>query len=254
MGSIEFLRPTQDERILAARLEDLAIQGEQRIKFTRFLDERGFSIAKAVATEVDCEVSFFGGYEGAQQKVICFHPSYIEISNEDFLIVPLCFRFKKEYKLSHRDFLGSLMSQNVKRDVIGDIIIGEGEATAFVLKQVSQPIISDITKVGRVGVSITQELPTLLPTNIQEEIFSGILSSMRLDGVIAMLSKESRESSQKLVSNGSVKQNSRVATKITDLVAKDDVISIRGFGKFKILTDGVKTKKDRLRLTFSKYI
>ena len=65
---------------------------------------------------------FFGGYGDAERKILCFLPDYLE-EPEGLSILKAEYRGHK--KLTHRDFLGSLMSLGIKREIIGDILVGE---------------------------------------------------------------------------------------------------------------------------------
>ena len=52
-----------------------------------------------------------------------------------FPITPLVLSYRKEDKLTHRDFLGSFMALGVERSVIGDIVVGEGQCVAFLREE-----------------------------------------------------------------------------------------------------------------------
>ena len=63
---------------------------------------------------------FYGGYEDSERKMLGLY-FYDEI--EAFPISPLQITFRKADKLTHRDFLGALMSLGIERDTIGDILV-----------------------------------------------------------------------------------------------------------------------------------
>ena len=96
----------------------------------------------------------YGGFQEAERKVAGFFPDYVEIDEQLpslFPLEPLTARFREQDKLSHRDFLGSLMGLRISREMIGDILVGNGFAVFFVLNQAVPPILNEMKKVGRVG-------------------------------------------------------------------------------------------------------
>ena len=79
-------------------------------------------------------------------------------------------------------------------------------------------------------------------------------SSMRLDCVAALLIRESRETTARLIRSGLVTVNSAVEESVSFQIHAGDKIAVRGHGKFRISEIGAPTKKDRLHITCQKYI
>ncbi|MBR1730876.1 MAG: RNA-binding protein, partial [Ruminococcus sp.] len=69
------------------------------------------------------------------------------VSDEEYSIKKLCYKFRKKDSLSHRDFLGSLMGLGIERSCVGDIIVGDGCAAVFAKGEVSGFIESQLSKV-----------------------------------------------------------------------------------------------------------
>lgn len=253
MNSILHLKPTGQELLFANHIADMAAAAAHGVRFSQFLDARGCEIALCVAKQFDCEPQLFGGYPGAQRQMLCLHPSFISVWEQDFPLEAIGFRYKKEYTLSHRDVLGTILSLGVKRETVGDILIGEGQAAAFVSSSIALPILTDMEKIGGVGVAITPGLPQDFQSKQSKQAFSAVVSSLRLDGVVAALTGESREKAQKLVLGGLVRINGRTEQKSAATVCIQDELSIRGYGKFQI-TNQTDTKKGRIRISFFKFV
>ncbi|MGN0687672.1 MAG: YlmH/Sll1252 family protein, partial [Oscillospiraceae bacterium] len=124
----------EDERFLSAHISDLqrlsAKSGVPR--FSAFLNEREAVVAENSANQ---RPLFYGGYDGAARVVCGFvQDTYAqELEPCDiFPITPLTFYFRKCDSLSHRDFLGAMLSLEIKRELIGDILIAQGYAVVFV--------------------------------------------------------------------------------------------------------------------------
>ena len=79
------------------------------------------------------------------------------------------------------------------------------------------------------------------------------LSSMRLDSFVAKISKTSRGKAEEFLKENKVFVNARVQTKDTKAICKDDVIAIRGIGKFVIYEVFFDGKKNKNVLVVKKY-
>jgi len=158
-------------------------------------------------------------------------------------------------ELSHRDFLGSLMSLGIKRELIGDILVGQNKSYIVVQKSFCEHIIDSLTKIGNVGVVIkecSKDSVVLLENRFEE--CRAIVSSLRIDCVVAALCNKSRAESAKLVEGERVNVNHEIITSCSKNIDMDDIVSVRSFGKFKIGKCISTTKKGRLVLSYKKYI
>ncbi|MEE1279656.1 MAG: hypothetical protein UHH95_02355, partial [Oscillospiraceae bacterium] len=110
---------------------------------------------------------------------------------------------------------------------------------------------------GSVERDATGQRRTITMKKISNERFeenSVIISSMRLDCVVAALTGKSRADSAKLVTSERVSVNHEIITSCSKTLYDSDVLSIRSFGKFIIGSCVSKTKKGRLVLLYKKYI
>ena len=243
------------EKMLAARFSELARISWERgiVRFTSFLDEREQSIAACAASAHKCAYRFYGGTDDADRAVCAFADCEDALDICEWPIEPVSIRFKKDYKISHRDILGTLMSLQIRRETIGDILVGDGEAQLFTLPSVMPLVVSDIDRIGGVGVLCKNELLPIVP-GIKTEKRFGIAASMRLDCIAAMVTQKSRSEALALVRAGRVSKGGQVITSPAQQVSPGDKISIRGFGKFRIVSCGEQTRSGRLHVAFEKYI
>ncbi len=250
------LHLSREETVFAAKIEDCCHLCERNNipKFSGFLDLRQQKIAMFVSLGISPDsFTMFGGYDGAERKMFGVFPDYVSERNSEFPIAYLCVLHKRP--LTHRDFLGSLMSLGIKREIIGDIIVGEKKSYLIVQSSMCDHIIDSISKIGNVGVNITE-------CSGEEIVFSQerfeentvIVSSMRLDCVVAALTGKSRADSAKLVASERVMVNHETITSCSKNINCDDVLSIRSFGKFIIGSCKSRTKKGRLVLQYKKFI
>lgn len=250
---------TGEEKILQARFQDAinAVRLKNQIKFVGFLDLRGQQILKAVAqAEGFTAWQLYGGYSGAERCVAGFFPDYIDAAEDQAHLFPvkaITARFRPQDKLSHRDFLGSLMGLRIARELTGDLLVGEGTAVLFVLATAFPLITTELTKVGRVGVSLSEGAEALEKVMPVIKPLSGTVNSQRLDAVVAFLTRLAREKAQNLIRQELVKVDGQIRTDTAGSVEAGNILSVRGYGKYIIQSfDGI-TKKGRLRIAAGHY-
>ncbi len=224
----------------------------QKPKFLGFLSLEQAVFAENIISKLDVKYKLFGGFSDAQRVMLGCFPDWAE--NVDFPISPITAEFRKADNLSHRDFLGSLMALGLKRETVGDILIEEGRAVMFLSEETAEYVLSQITKIGKVGVTLKKGFSFPLPKSGELADFSVTVASERLDCVVAALIGVSRNKAAEKIEQSLVTVNSVVTEKVTAKINNGDVISIRSKGKFLIDTLQDKTKKDRLILKYKKYI
>ena len=240
--------------MLFARIDDMVSRCEKTGKpyFLGFLSEGESAAAQRKLSGSGINAEFFGGYEGSLRNYLCISSGFSK--NLDFPIVPITVLFRRQDKLSHRDFLGSLMALGITREKIGDILVEEGRAVVFADKSVSDFIVSQISKVGRVGVNLSEELTYPLPEVGKKQEFSGTVASARLDCVIAQLCGISRNTAAEIINQSFVSVNSFLCEKPTQKINSGDKISIRKKGRFEISSIGDLSKKGRIIIKYEKYL
>lgn len=247
----------QEIKLLVARASDAVRLCELR-NAPKFL---GF-LSPGEATAVSCCVKakntyFFGGYDDAERRVFGVLPDYLDDVELAFPIKALSISYRNAFKLTHRDVLGSIMATGISRDRIGDICVLDGLAIAFVLDEVANYLAEQITKIGRVGVEVSvipaEEAKFKIPPPKRQEI-SFTVSTPRLDAIISSLVGCSRSKAEQLILDGTVFIDSFAVTKTTKLVKVGDKISVRGVGKFVIVSTGDFSKKGREIIVAEKYI
>ncbi|MBR5558632.1 MAG: RNA-binding protein [Oscillospiraceae bacterium] len=254
---VDLSRLTGDEKLFCAHIEDLIERCEKKYipQFTHFLDERQVMIAQQVMNRVGWQDHiFWGGYPEAGRSILGVFPPYSEYGPEDFPLQPITFSYRAEDSLSHRDFLGSLMALQIKREALGDILVGKGSTVVFTAPAVASLIVNEVKKVGSVGVKVSDTLPEKLPAAHEFQNISGTVSSLRLDCVASLVTKLSREKAAQLIRSGLVMVDHAPCIHVDYVVKEGEKLSIRGHGKYMIGgTDGL-SKKGRIRLTVQKYI
>lgn len=240
--------------LLKARIEDTAdiCERTQKFKFLGFLSSEQAVFAEKTIKNRNVKYNFFGGYDNAQRVMLGCFPDWVEEYN--FPIEVITASYRKSDRLSHRDFLGSLMALGITRESVGDILIEDGRAIIFVTLEIAEYVISQIEKVGRVGVTLSKGFKYPLPESANLADFSETVSSQRLDCIVSALAGLSRSQAERRILEGSVSVNSVVCEKTIKAVEQGDIVTIRGKGKYIIDSLNDRTKKNRIVLKYKKYI
>ena len=247
----------EEEKLLLRRLRDLSdIAAEKFVpRFSNFLNERQILIAEAFVQQKHIEgAMFFGGYTGAARMMCGFFPHYEEPAETAFPVVPVTFKFFGGKKLSHRDFLGSLMSVGIKRESVGDIIIKDNTCVIFLLDSVTEYVMQELKKVGGSGVKCEKGFTTDMLSEPEFKEITGTVSSARLDSLVKLATNLSREKSAAAIKSGLVQRNHSVTDSASCEFLAGDTVSVRGYGKFTVESIGNPTKKRRLPVIIKKYI
>ena len=204
-----------------------------------------------------CEYFFEGGYEAAERKILV-------AGNEDGIgcppdlpirminVRPVSSKYAED--LSHRDFLGAILSIGIERSLIGDILIREKQAWFFCVDSAADYLTSSLARIRNTSVSaslVSAEAPELQP---RYEAMRLNVASERLDAVLSAFTGLSRGQTASLFSGEKVFVNHRVVTDKSFRLKEGDILSVRGFGK--AVYDGIEyeTRKNRLWISLRRYV
>ncbi|MGN1030295.1 MAG: RNA-binding protein, partial [Butyricicoccaceae bacterium] len=212
---------TEIARALAQQPEDVALlthlldradacAQKCYVTSTRFLDLRQSTLAEQALKQYSAPQWFFhGGWERAERRVILFVPDYLvpeEIpgSEDDPIAVMRCTK-KRTDTLSHRDYLGSLMGLQIKRECIGDILVSDHGADILVLREMLPFLLMNYGKAGRKHLEVAEvPIGELILPEQKIEYLRDTVASMRLDAVTAALFRLSRARAAEAIRKGAV--------------------------------------------------
>lgn len=245
---------------LQMHIRDLARQAETRGTYTysAFLSPAELSDILAREKElIPVPYSVWGGSEAAERKLLCFgSESWFGYAPAwpicVIRIAPAAEKFAET--LSHRDYLGALMSLGIERSLTGDIVIREKTAWLFCLDSIADYLCGSLSEVRHTSVRCsveTGDVPELAP---RFETLRLNVPSERVDALTAAFLNKSRSSIGELFPAGKVFVNSRAVTDGSRLLKEGDVLSVRGFGK--AVYEGIDgtSKKGRSYAVLKKYV
>ena len=153
--------------------------------------------------------------------------------------------------ITHRDVLGSLFSLGLENDTIGDIFVEDDCIYLTSLKRLSNFIIDNLIIINiPVRITVTDRI---IFTKNHLEKQKLIVSSTRLDTIVSSLANTSRSVAMSLIEQRMVLVNYQEQNKVKE-IKKDDIISIRKVGKFKIGDIIMITKKNKKVVEVYKYV
>ncbi len=245
------------ETVFCKKAEEIILKTkEYSIKgFTSFLNLREKELFIATANKYsDIKLDFNYGYIGDGQRCIaCVYSSNDEVYDYEYQLDIISCNLIKEHGLTHRDFLGSLMSLMIKREFIGDILVFEDSAYIILHQNFTKIILDELNQIKNINVSFKIFENQLEYYDKFTEIRNATVASLRLDNVLSAILKQSRSSIQTLLKQGLITVNQMMVKQADFKMYDNDIISIKKHGKYKILTENNKSKKDRIFIEIKKY-
>lgn len=254
-----FRNLSDDDKILSRRVLDWIELSENiyTTKYSTFLDNHQLEVCKSVLSYMNYNnYLFYGGYENASRFILGVFPPYSDFAtNTDFPIKPVLVSYRAEDNLSHRDFLGVLMGLQIKREMIGDILVNNDKCLIFLNESIYNFVINNVSKIGSAGVKISDDISSF-DFNVKENFkhINGTVSSLRLDCIISLVTKLSREKSSALIRSGNVKVNCVDVNNSSYILKENDVFSARGYGKYIFTAINGMSKKNRYCIEIDKFV
>ncbi len=242
--------------LLVGRIEDLIRReaGGESMAFSGFLTPEDCMEAEAVCRRYGAPYCLYGGHDSCERKILAISSYDCETLRLCFPIVLLQVSCPEPDALSNRDVLGALMALGIRRDVLGDIIVRDGEVLFFASEHIKEFLIQNVTSIGRQTVKLSEAPPTYEIPAPHFDYLRITVASLRADAVVGGLAKTSREQANQLIDGKSVYLNHVLLEKKTKEVHPGDCVIIRGLGKWIIDDCGQQTRKGRSVLECRKYI
>lgn len=224
-------------------------------KLTGFLDPRERYIVESLTNDTDIVIDDAGAFANAERTRVLLYPNYYVPEREDYGVTVFGINYATKFvTLAHKDVLGSLMSLGLDRSKFGDILMEEAEVQFAVATELKDYVKSNFTAIGKAKVTVT-EVVSLEHFIITEDTWTEelqVISSMRLDAVVAAVLNISRQKAVALIQGEKVRVNWTTQNQSDFELYELDILSIRGSGRFKVITIEGRTKKDRIRLIMGK--
>jgi RNA-binding protein YlmH len=158
-------------------------------------------------------------------------------------------------ELRHQDILGTMYSLNISDDLFGDIVLVENHYYIYILPIVQNYFEMNFQQVRNCKVEVEEiSLSTLEEYHRDYEVLEFIVSSLRIDNVLASILHTSRGNVIDTIQDKQVFLNYDVLTKYDYKLKEGDIFSIRKVGKYRFDQVLKMTKQDHYIIQISRYI
>lgn len=247
------------DKLLSAKIEDMfkLCDKYSQARFSHFLNEAEKETVSQhlVQRSFGYNTAFFGGYDEAERCILGVFPDWEECDKAKYPISAL--RADKGYDrpLSHRDYLGCILSLGIDRGKIGDILVDDKGAYIFAAEDIADFVCLNIKKVANCGVKISRVSVKEedLPKREYEEIRT-VSASLRLDAVLSAALGISRRESSSYIAGGRVSVNHKQIFENSFELKPGDIMSVRGAGRMILKDIGAGTKSGRIHITLLKCV
>lgn len=196
------------------------------------------------------KVETFGVFNDSERRMISFNNLY----NIEFPIKVLKIDASSKFnEVTHRNYLGSLLSLGIERDKIGDLIVDDNICYVAVCADISDYIIMSLERISKNPCKIKEITTGIEDINHQFKNEFILIQSMRLDSVVAKLTKKSRGIAQEIIEEGLVLVNYTVTRSKSFEISKGDRVTIRRYGKFIIGECSGQSKSGKYKIEIKKY-
>lgn len=196
------------------------------------------------------KVETFGVFNDSERRMISFNNLY----NIEFPIKVLKIDASSKFnEVTHRNYLGSLLSLGIERDKIGDLIVDNNICYVAVCADISDYIIMSLERISKNPCKIKEITTGIEDINHQFKNEFILIQSMRLDSVVAKLIKKSRGIAQEIIEEGLVLVNYTVTRSKSFEISKGDRVTIRRYGKFIIGECSGQSKSGKYKIEIKKY-
>lgn len=246
-----------EQEICKKRLIDLSKQANRKgiVLFSDFLNLNELNIYHQSIKFFETKTESFGGVPYAERQIIAFIPDALyydwEYPITVLKIVPSYPKFAE--KLGHRDILGAIMQLGVERSKLGDILIQNDEYYVMCEESMASYFMENLCQIRHTIVHL--EIVNANDLEIHQDFLekNGIITSNRLDSVIACVHKLSRSQASELIRSEKVFVNGKSIQSTTYTCKPEDIVSVRGYGRFIYVAESGETNKGRLKIRYKLY-
>lgn len=237
-------------------MEDLAVKAEKTgcaaSKFLTPAEEQ--TVTAYFSRRRDVTLTCDGGYGGAERTRAIFTNTDWGGYERSEVFAALRITYRQQDTLGHRDILGALMALGIERDTVGDIFADGALAALVCLPEISGFIIENLTKAGRVGISVSRIALDELPTKTEElSVKTDTVASLRLDAVLSAAFGLSRGRAAEMIAAGLVSHNHELCAQPAKEVMEGAVLSVRGMGRAVLTEVGSVSRKGRIFIKIGLY-
>ncbi len=257
-------RKQEDKICLSQVLDKIEFsKTREKIENTDFLDMYQISLVENFLRKIKFEnYKLYGGYEESERKILIIYPekyneSMLEKNYSKMLkVVRVSLPEEEKGKYTHRNYLGGIVKLGLKREKVGDILVSDDGADIVVVDDFAEILkqeLPNLTRFEKSEITI-EEIKNIRKKEIKLEEIKIIVPSLRLDNIVSDLAKTSRNKAAQIINQERVFVNGQNETKLSKQIKLQDIITIRGKGRFVVKEFAGTTRSGRTIVVIEKYV
>lgn len=234
-----------------------AVEDYNYLYLTDFLNPREQFILKTIVNSYDnLTLHFDGGFLDAENKKAIIAPDFLAIEKDNFEIALLEIKYPSKFlDIYHSSILGSMLSLGINRSKLGDIVAKEKDGQTHWYIALDQSLVdflqTNFKQVGKAKISLEQiknpkDLTLNQINNYQNQFL--LLDSLRIDAIISKVYGLSRNEAKELIEKEKITLNWCKINKSSTIITNGDLISVRGYGRIKMLSVDGYTRKNKMKV------
>ena len=246
-----------EQELCKKRLIDLSKQANRKgiVLFSDFLNLNEQNIYQQTKKLFETQTESFGGVDFAERQIVAFIPDALYYDwNYPIVALKITPSYPKfAEKLGHRDILGAFMHLGIDRGKVGDIIVANDVYYVICEENIADFFIESLDKIRHTVVKLSYvSLDELTAMQKLREV-EGIITSNRLDNILACVFKLSRSQALDLLRGEKVFVNGKSIQNPSYHVKSNEIISLRGYGRFIFEEEYGATNKGRIKIRYKIY-
>lgn len=243
-----------EEEATASNLYDkvsLAAKSRATVYTKEFYTPSVWNKVNELSNTLGVAVYCDGVFEEAERRMIAFY-------SEGDVYMPLkaiCITNKSKFHvLQHKDYLGAIMSLGVKREKIGDLVVEGSNCYCAVCEDIATYLINSLDMIGHCPCDVTEvtDYSAIPGYNYSEKIV--VATSLRADCLVSSVTGLSRSKCVEILKGGKVLINYNEVREKDFEVTIPSTLTIRGFGKFRVVEVVGNSGSGRLKIRLKKFV
>jgi RNA-binding protein YlmH len=233
-----------DKVILAKKTNRTLYTGE-------FYTTKIWKTLESLSEDIGIDVYSYGIFEDAERKIMAFADN----TKLNYPVSLIKVKGKSKFNnLKHKDYLGAIMALGIKREKFGDLILNNDECYVAVQQEIVDYIKMNLTSIGKSNCTI--DVLDIHHCEIPKYNFEKIIvnvSSFRIDCVVSTLCNVARNKAEELIRQNKVLVDYSQDFKKNKVLKNDSTITVRGYGKFKIVEEIGWTNSGKIKILVKKF-
>ena len=254
----------EDKSCLSQILDKIDFsKSREKIETTDFLDMYQVSLVENFLRKIQFEnYKLYGGYKDAERKIVIIYPERYDENmlkknyNKILKVIRVSLPEGDKGKYTHRNYLGGIVKLGLNREKVGDILVSDEGADIITVENFENILkeqLPSLTRFENCNITI-ENIENLKKREVKVEEIKIIVPSLRLDNIVSDLARTSRSKAVQIMAQERVFVNGQNETKPSKQVKLNDIITIRGKGRFVVKEFAGSTRSGRTVLLIEKYI